>query len=283
MADVAELATRQVGPLPVYGWLGAVAAGLALRQVLKRRDAQAAADAIPAEPEVGGGEALYPSAAGAEWDTAGLNTTVGGGGGTYAPPAPAVPSITDNVAWQQAAARELVARSYSPLAVNAALSNFLVGLPLTPDQYAMVELAILRVGFPPVPVAPPYVAAEPLPVPDDQPPSPEPPPPAPPPYSPPPAVAPPAARRWTLADAAQFGFPEPVVDVTTYNGTPIFLAASGGVFAPLGNFFGSYFTLPPDARNDPNRRFVSIRTTPVGYEIVAAGGESYAFYRDFAG
>jgi hypothetical protein len=38
----------------------------------------------------------------------------------------------------------------------------------------------------------------------------------------------------------------------------IFLGEKGGVFAPQGGFQGSYYSLDPSVRNDPNRRFTGI-------------------------
>jgi hypothetical protein len=50
----------------------------------------------------------------------------------------------------------------------------------------------------------------------------------------------------------------------------------GGIETISGTFFGSYFTLPPADRNDPNRRFLTGYAHPTsGYSIVSLKGEVY--------
>jgi len=60
------------------------------------------------------------------------------------------------------------------------------------------------------------------------------------------------------------------------------LEYGGGVRTLRGPFYGSYFTLPASARNDPGRRFWSIGpptdTITRGYAIVSANGEAYNFH-----
>lgn len=59
------------------------------------------------------------------------------------------------------------------------------------------------------------------------------------------------------------------------------LAYDGGVETERGRFYGSYFTLPANVRNDPTRRFLTI-CAPMdgsahGYSLVSVRGEVYTF------
>ena len=59
------------------------------------------------------------------------------------------------------------------------------------------------------------------------------------------------------------------------------LQYDGGVETIRGPFYGSYFTLPANVRNDPGRRFLSI-TAPTngsakGYALHSIAGEAYDF------
>jgi hypothetical protein len=58
------------------------------------------------------------------------------------------------------------------------------------------------------------------------------------------------------------------------------LQYDGGVETIRGAFYGSYFTLPADARNDPARRFLTIAANVDGgrgYTLVSLKGEAYTF------
>lgn len=52
----------------------------------------------------------------------------------------------------------------------------------------------------------------------------------------------------------------------------------GGVETVTGRFYGSYFTLPANVRNDPTRRFLTMFAHETGgYSLVSLAGEVYAF------
>lgn len=56
------------------------------------------------------------------------------------------------------------------------------------------------------------------------------------------------------------------------------LQYDGGVETISGPFYGSYFTLPANVRNDPLRRFTSIfATSGLGYSLLSVKGEVYTF------
>src|SRR5690606_13427815 len=77
---------------------------------------------------------------------------------------------------------------------------------------------------------------------------------------------------------------EQLLSPAVVDGTTVYLTNPGGVYAPEGNYFGSYLddrAIAPEHRNDPNRRFREIRATSSGYEIVSETGEVYNFYSDF--
>ncbi|HZW73503.1 MAG TPA: hypothetical protein VFF43_08135, partial [Caldimonas sp.] len=58
------------------------------------------------------------------------------------------------------------------------------------------------------------------------------------------------------------------------------LQYDGGVQTIRGPFYGSYFTLPANARNDPARRFLAISAAVdgrPGYTLHSVKGEAYTF------
>jgi hypothetical protein len=57
------------------------------------------------------------------------------------------------------------------------------------------------------------------------------------------------------------------------------LQYDGGVQTVSGAFYGSYFSLPPNVRNDPTRRFSSIfpNFNAPGYALMSTKGEVYNF------
>lgn len=131
---------HKVGPLPLWGWIGAVGLGLAYGWY---RRAHQNADA---------GTVQLP---GSQVDD--LGTTVPGVGNAAVSTAPSTsaPAPVDNQQWSVLAQQRLIALGYDPATVSTALSLWLSGANLTPQQQAIVSEAIRAAGPAPEPVPPP--------------------------------------------------------------------------------------------------------------------------------
>lgn len=171
---------KMIGPLPVGAWVAVVGGGVGLAYLANRRR--------------GAAPAVAPGA-----DQADPGTPTGGAIGlpgapiTAAPgdsPTPAKPTTNDE--WVAAGTRELVGRGYGALLVQTALTKYVLGEKVTPEEQSVIESALRIVG--PPPFTPPL---SPTPVPTRPPlrPSPMPrPTPMPRPKPPPPVHAPPPIR-----------------------------------------------------------------------------------------
>lgn len=186
--DVGDTLSRQVGPLPVGGWLLAIAGGLGVAYFLNR-------DAPSPDPDPG---TIDPGS------DAGLGFTSRGGVGTdlLGPSLPTQPPASDdgdddgepttNTGWGLLAIRTGMDLGYGPLATNAAVSRYLTGQELTREQAKLLDAILREIGPPPNPVPTPRIGNPPR---DDgsggqTPTSPPPQPTTPPPTPPPPAPAP---------------------------------------------------------------------------------------------
>jgi hypothetical protein len=167
---------EQIGPLPVWAWIGVVGAGL-IATIMKRR--KAASSASPAAISTATGTAgslpntavfdpttgfYHDQSTGVYYDANGNVVTPsssgggpgyygGGGGGSLT--GPITPVYTDNVSWQRAAESALIAKGYDPSAVHTALSNYVNGNAEDQQGNAIVSQALLAVGPPPQAVPPP--------------------------------------------------------------------------------------------------------------------------------
>jgi hypothetical protein len=139
--------TRKIGPLPVWGWVGAVALGLGYGYYRRTHPKAAGApDLISTTPDNGFGTTVPGVGAGAV--------------GTAPSTTPATP--TDNQSWSVLAQSRLIALGYNPGAVSDALGLWLSGSVLTAQQAAIRDEAIRVAGPPPEPV-PPAVTQTPAP------------------------------------------------------------------------------------------------------------------------
>jgi len=146
-------------------FLGAtVTGGLAIYEVKKRSSASSAAAAAAANTS---GDSTDDSDSGIDPNTgipyadevdSGIGLTPGDEGtydpltGTYLPglgSTTPVTTVASNAEWAQAAEATLVGDGYDPATVAAALGAYLLGVPLTADQYAIVQAAIAFEGQPP--------------------------------------------------------------------------------------------------------------------------------------
>jgi hypothetical protein len=128
---------KQVGPLPMGGWIVVVAGGLAVGYVINRNMAKNAA-------------------ASSDQDSTQLTESgVGGGGGQfiYTPPSSGSENTAPetNATWGTKAKNWLIAppQSIAPTVADNAIRKYLSGQSLTIQERAIVDLALTRFGVPP--------------------------------------------------------------------------------------------------------------------------------------
>lgn len=155
---------RDVGPLPLYVWIGAGVAGLGLAWYWNKRRKAGGADSAPdtADPSaVDGGAAaagatpFLPTSFVVGGASAGGNATGSSATPTGDTPVPdsSVPaSYTSNSAWRSAAIQALNKLGFSAVLVDDALARYLESQPLNANQAQVVQTALQVVGPVPEPV-----------------------------------------------------------------------------------------------------------------------------------
>lgn len=123
---------KQIGPLPLGGWVVVVGGGLAIGYFINRRAS------APAEP-----------------DTAQLTESDVGTGGPqyiYTPPG----SVTDddtavetNATWGLKVKNWLIAQNNNPIVADNAVRKYLAGLAMSLPEQALINLALIQFGAPP--------------------------------------------------------------------------------------------------------------------------------------
>lgn len=171
--------SKQVGPLPIGGWLVGVGGGVAYL-VYKNRN---------------GGSDLEPLGEAEETATTSPYSAVGTGPGGWVTsplPPPATPDapIITNQQWAEKASRELMGRNYDAVLVDSMVRKAVGGLEMTAGELVLFRIALTIVG--PLPeVNPPAAPVAPV--------NPTvPPPTAPPPAQPPPSNQNPPTRYYTV-------------------------------------------------------------------------------------
>lgn len=139
--NFSELLRKDVGPLPVGGWLIVVGAGLGFAYWRKR--------GLPTSTNTGATDTAEPLF---------TNDTIGNIGGLLAllnkgQTGPNTQTYTDNTSWYQQALRVLIGRGNDPDLVDTALRKYMNGLPLSVQENSILELALQSVG--PIPMPPP--------------------------------------------------------------------------------------------------------------------------------
>jgi len=145
MPKFEELLRKDVGPLPVGGWLIVVGAGLGFAYWRKRGLPTSTNSPDTAEPLL-------------------TNDTIGNIGGMLAllnkgATGPNTQTYTDNTSWYQQAVRLLIGRGNDPSLVDNALRKYMNGLSLDVRESAIIELALQMVG--PIPMPPPPPTTQP--------------------------------------------------------------------------------------------------------------------------
>lgn len=125
--------TSKAGHLPPVAWVGVVGAGLALGLILRKRTSSSTTPvAVASGPTVAG---VVPV------DTVGLAQSAANAVTQGAP--------TTNLEWQNQAITRMVAAGQDPAVTQSAITKFLGGLELTPQEAAIVKMAIAALGPPP--------------------------------------------------------------------------------------------------------------------------------------
>jgi len=142
-----EFLHKQIGPLPVGGWLVVVGAGLAFAWWRKRSTPTSSPSSESelsnmTDPGIGNLGLLSL-----------LNKGV-----TGQPTA----GTTDNVSWYRDALNKLLAKGYSTSLADTALRKYVQGMSLSREEQAVIDLAISLAGPIPSPPPPPAPSAEPV-------------------------------------------------------------------------------------------------------------------------
>lgn len=127
---------KQVGPLPLGGWLVVIAGGLGIGYVINRNMAKGNATAEN------------------ESSTQLTESGVGGGGGpqfVYTPPTSGSGDTAPetNQTWGLKVKNWLIAQNHSPTIADNAVRKYLGGLPLSLSETALINLALIQFGAPP--------------------------------------------------------------------------------------------------------------------------------------
>lgn len=153
MTDITETLAKPIGPLPLGGWILAVAGGVGVAVIVRRRSL-ASPDPATAAPD----ESLTISGGSAADGT--LDNTQPGTGNMYQPnvygdgTVDNVDRPSTNSEWRQRAVTVLSQNGINGAAANVALTNYVNGKVLTQPQTDMVAAAIRLVGAPPDSITP---------------------------------------------------------------------------------------------------------------------------------
>lgn len=142
---------QKAGPLPLGGWL-AIVGGVGGYYVYSSRQKAAATPVITADTS---GIGVGPS------DAAGWVSVA------QSPAATTATALTTNDAWATAAITLLIADGYQPTVADAAIRNYINGVPNNAQQQAMVDIALKALGPPPQTLSPPVTDPTPNPVPSN--------------------------------------------------------------------------------------------------------------------
>lgn len=143
---------KKVGPFTPQVWVMIIVAGALLGYVIRKRTgtvSTAAATAVdPATADETNPANYGYQATGGPYAGAGSTDT----GTTTASGAP-----TTNLQWSNQAIQQLIALGNDPADAATAVGNYLDGIPVTPQQNALISLAIRYVGSPPEGAPPPQL------------------------------------------------------------------------------------------------------------------------------
>lgn len=137
-----EMFSKQIGPLPVGGWILVVGAGVGFAYWRNKRTPTASASSDQqafTDPTMGNPLAALGLLEALNRGTTGQPTA----------------TSTDNNTWYQNAVRNLLGKGYVPSLVDTALRKYMQGMSLSQSENAIVELALQMAGPLPFPPPPP--------------------------------------------------------------------------------------------------------------------------------
>lgn len=145
---------NKLGPLPVAVWaILIVGVGSGIYLLMKRRGGakSVSTDATAATDNTGSGVDTDGStdAASGAWSA---NTPANSGGSVTG--VNGTPASSDNSHWAANVANGMIAAGSDPTVVQNALSDYLNGRPLTPQEQAIINTAVQKYGVPPEGVLP---------------------------------------------------------------------------------------------------------------------------------
>lgn len=147
--DLPPVLAKQVGPFPVAGWLGIIAAGVGIGVLVRRSslfDGGTEPDVPAVEDDPAAGAVASTGYYGAG---AGLPGAFPGGNGQPPPPSGVATAPATNQEWSMAAVRFLIAGGVDPVIADAAIGNYLQGNPLDARHSAALSIALRQLGPPP--------------------------------------------------------------------------------------------------------------------------------------
>lgn len=141
---------KMIGPLPLGAWVATVGGGLAF-MLYQRNQSPAVAEEAPVEYE----------------DVSGVPGVGTGEVGGWIPTSPAnggMPNSVDtapadNEQWARVAINHLIASNYNPGLADFAIRKYIGGDSLSASEFALVTVALAKLGSPPIPLPPPLFAA----------------------------------------------------------------------------------------------------------------------------
>ncbi len=133
---------KMVGPLPLGAWVAVIGGGLGIALYTRNQSS-------------GGPEIVE--------DTSGVPGVGMGGSGMgwvdVSPPANSgTPAITNNEEWARAAVNWLIASGYDPAVSDSAIRKYMAVERLDVREFALVTLALGKLGAPPILLPPPTMA-----------------------------------------------------------------------------------------------------------------------------
>lgn len=148
MPDIRASLARDIGPLPLWGWILAAIIGVGIGRRVGGGTADEASSSAQAA-SAATGSLGYSRAINLPNGAAAASTTTSSTSAGF----------TSNSAWRQAALDSLIAKGYTGTAAESALTSYLNQSDLTADQGHALDEVLRSVGLPPAPPSAIAVAA----------------------------------------------------------------------------------------------------------------------------
>lgn len=138
---------KMYGPLPLGAWLAVVAGGLGIALYTRRDNSTYVAEEFI---DTSGMPGVGTGGSGIGWTPVGPPST---------PPDDAVQGPPEtNDEWARRAINYLIAANYDPATSDSAIRKYIGGESLSASEFALVNVALGKMGSPPIPLPPPLFA-----------------------------------------------------------------------------------------------------------------------------